>query len=78
MNREFNNNDREFDRKIYIANKRSAIVSVIWCSLLLPIIFFIPDDNFNTFISVFIYCWMLWAIVGILLLPKIIRKIWKN
>ena len=78
MNRTFNNNDSEFDRKIQIGNKRSAIVSMIWCSLLLPIIFFIPDDKFNTFISVFVYCWIMWTVVGILLLPKILRKIWKN
>jgi len=71
MNRSFN--DNEFDRSIHIGNKRMAIVSVIWCLIIIPIIFFVS----NNYLGFFIILWLIWTIIGVLVSPKISKKIWK-
>lgn len=53
--------------------KRMLIVILVWILISAPILFIVPDE------SVFfaLITWMAWVILGILLSPKIVKKIWE-
>ena len=52
---------------------RMFIVICIWILIPTPILFIVPNE------SVFfaLITWMTWVILGILLSPKIVKKIWE-
>ncbi len=57
-----------------LVNKRLSIVCVIFSLIGAPIVFLFGEYN-RPFI---LFLWLIWVIIGILLSPKIARKIWKN
>lgn len=64
----------ELEKKLETGYKRLAIVSIIWSLLAMPFVFFIPKNS----LSFFVIFWLIWIIIGILLSPKIVIKIWKQ
>jgi len=65
-------NDKDFQKKLQKGYERMSIVVCLWTTILAPIIFIVPDES--KFFAVL--TWMVWIILGILLSPKIVEKIW--
>lgn len=66
-------NDKEFKKRLEKSYKRMALVSSLWALLGSPLIFLTPDES--KFFA--IITWYAWVILGVLLSPKIINKIWE-
>jgi len=66
--------DNDIEEIVDIGNRRLAIVTIIWCLITVPIIFFIPQND----LVIFAFFWLIWALIGIRLSPTIVRKIWKD
>jgi len=65
-------NDKDFQKKLQKGYERMSIVVCLWSTILVPILFIVPDES--KFFAVL--TWMVWIILGILLSPKIVEKIW--
>ena len=66
-------NDKDFQkRKLQKGYKRLALVSSIWALISSPFLFWTNQDAFFPVIG-----WLTWCIIGILLSPKIVNRIWK-
>lgn len=66
-------NDKDFQKKLQKGYKRLALVSSIWALISSPFLFiWTNQDAFFPVIG-----WLTWCIIGILLSPKIVNRIWK-
>jgi hypothetical protein len=75
-------NDKEFQKKLQKGYERLALVSSLWALISSPLLFILIQptgsfklDNDKYFLVVLVY--LIWCIIGILLSPKIVNKIWK-
>ncbi len=66
-------NDKDFQKKLQKGYERMSIVTCLWATILVPILFIVPDES--KFFAVI--TWLVWVILGILLSPKIVEKIWQ-
>ena len=66
-------NDKDFQKKLQKGYERMSIVVCLWACILAPILFISNDNQFMLVIT-----WMIWVILGILLSPKIVNKIWSK
>lgn len=66
-------NDKDFQKKLQKGYERMSIVVCLWATILAPILFIVPDES--KFFAVI--TWLTWVILGIILSPKIVKKIWE-
>lgn len=66
-------NDKDFQKKLQKGYERMSIVVCLWATILTPILFIVPDES--KFFAVI--TWLTWVILGIILSPKIVKKIWE-
>jgi len=71
--KDINSNER-LNKEIDKSFKKLALICVVLLILPIPLMIFISENH----LGIFVVCWFIWAIISVLLAPKITMKIWKN
>jgi len=66
---------KDLEKKIEQGNRRLALVSCIWASIIFIPLFFLIG---NMYWNLFVITYFILLLGGMLFVPKICNKIWKN